>query len=163
MFCQQCGGQIPEEAQFCGDCGIALRSPSPPPTQPPPAPKKLSAAATTAVSLCCLFVFTIFALGVYINWPVNGDFSKRAFRHEDATPRTPSASGLSMAAYLQIQKGMTYERVCEIIGSPGEEVSRSDIAGYSTVMYSWKRRGIANMNAMFQDGELITKAQFGLR
>jgi hypothetical protein len=29
-------------------------------------------------------------------------------------------------------------------------------------MYSWKNRNGSNMNAMFQDGELVTKAQFGL-
>jgi len=46
---------------------------------------------------------------------------------------------------------------------PGTEMSRSDIAGYTTVMYSWQGPGLGNMNAMFQNGRLVTKAQFGLR
>jgi hypothetical protein len=58
---------------------------------------------------------------------------------------------------------MTYAQVEEILGSPGEEISRSEIAGYTTVMYQWKAKwGIGNMNAMFQNGHLITKAQMGL-
>jgi hypothetical protein len=32
-----------------------------------------------------------------------------------------------------------------------------------TRMYQWDAGFMANMNAMFQDGRLIQKAQFGLR
>ena len=64
---------------------------------------------------------------------------------------------------MQIQTGMSYEQVQGIIGSEGEEISRSNIAGYSTVMYSWKNWNGSNMNAMFQNDQLVTKAQFGLR
>jgi hypothetical protein len=64
--------------------------------------------------------------------------------------------------YLSIDKGMTYDKVCTLLGSPGEELSRSDIGGYTTVMYSWKNVGGANMNAMFQNDHLVMKAQFGL-
>jgi hypothetical protein len=58
---------------------------------------------------------------------------------------------------------MSYEEAVRIIGEPGTEISRSDLAGYTTVMYSWSNTGGANMNAMFQNGALVTKAQFGLR
>jgi hypothetical protein len=64
---------------------------------------------------------------------------------------------------MQIQNSMTYEQVQAIIGTAGEEISRSNIAGYSTVMYSWKNWNGSNMNAMFQNDQLVTKAQFGLR
>ena len=77
-------------------------------------------------------------------------------------PDEPSA-GLTMENYLRIQNGMSYAEVVKILGEPGEEMSRSDIAGISTVMYGWKRWTGANMNAMFQDDRLITKAQFGLK
>jgi hypothetical protein len=49
------------------------------------------------------------------------------------------------------------------IGEAGTEISRSELAGISTVMYSWQNPGGANMNAMFQNGSLVTKAQFGLK
>ena len=58
---------------------------------------------------------------------------------------------------------MSYEEVVRILGSEGKEISRSDIADINTVMYAWEGSGIANMNAMFQKGKLVTKAQFGLR
>jgi hypothetical protein len=64
--------------------------------------------------------------------------------------------------YDSIEEGMSYEQVRAIIGSVGEEISRSDIAGYSTVMYSWKNSNGSNMNAMFQNERLVNKAQFGL-
>jgi len=57
---------------------------------------------------------------------------------------------------------MSYSEAVEILGGPGEEISRSDIAGYTTVMYQWKKWTGANMNAMFQNGRLVTKAQMGL-
>ena len=61
--------------------------------------------------------------------------------------------------------GMSYTIVEQILGCPGREMSRSDIAGYSTVMYGWDGQGMlgSNMNAMFQNGSLVNKAQFGLR
>ncbi len=69
-----------------------------------------------------------------------------------------------MAEYQAIRPGMSYSEVVAIIGGPGEELSSSDIAGISTVMYQWEGNGFAaNMNAMFQDDRMVQKAQFGLR
>lgn len=70
---------------------------------------------------------------------------------------------VTLAEYEQIREGMTYGEVIAVIGSPGEELSRSDMAGYVTVMYSWSNANGSNMNAMFQNGRLVTKAQLGLR
>lgn len=81
---------------------------------------------------------------------------------ERATTRNePEAT---MAEYQAIRPGMSYSEVVAIIGGPGEELSSSDIAGISTVMYQWEGNGFAaNMNAMFQDDRMVQKAQFGLR
>ena len=70
---------------------------------------------------------------------------------------------VTQAEFLQIQNGMSYEEVQRIIGAPGQEMSRSDVAGINTVMYQWINRGGSNMNAMFQNGKLVQKAQFGLQ
>jgi hypothetical protein len=69
---------------------------------------------------------------------------------------------VTMAEYGQIQSGMTYEQVRRIIGAAGEELSRNNIAGITTVMYSWTNGDGSNMNAMFQQDKMIQKAQFGL-
>jgi hypothetical protein len=76
----------------------------------------------------------------------------------DGTPPT-----VTLAEYEQIRDGMTYFQVTAIIGAGGQEMSRSDLAGYTTVMYGWSNSNGSNMNAMFQNGRLVNKAQFGLR
>ena len=38
MYCSQCGGQNPDNAQFCGACGNKLSAPAPAPQQPVYAP-----------------------------------------------------------------------------------------------------------------------------
>lgn len=69
---------------------------------------------------------------------------------------------VTKAEYDRIIEGMTYETVRSIIGASGEEISRSDIAGYTTAMYQWSNANGSNMNAMFENNRLVSKAQFGL-
>lgn len=77
---------------------------------------------------------------------------------------TAKHDGVSLAEFNQIATGMSYTRVAQILGSGGTEMSRTDFGGTSTVMYEWQGSGFAsNMNAMFQDGALVSKAQFGLK
>jgi hypothetical protein len=71
-------------------------------------------------------------------------------------------SKITMEKFKQLQSGMSYQQVVDILGREGEELSRSDLAGYTTVMYQWTE-GFSNMNAMFQNNSLVSKAQFGLK
>lgn len=75
-------------------------------------------------------------------------------QHQSAAPK------ITMAKYDQIRTGMSYDEVVSILGMQGRELSRNELAGVTTVMYQWGT--IANMNAMFQNDKLISKAQFGL-
>ena len=70
---------------------------------------------------------------------------------------------ITLAKYTSLQNGITYANAMGILGDPGVEVSSNSIAGFNTVMYSWKNRNGSNMNAMFQNDALIQKAQFGLK
>lgn len=70
---------------------------------------------------------------------------------------------VTYAQYDRINHGMSYKQVCDIIGVRGTELSNVNIAGYETVMYSWSNLDGSNVNAMFQNHGLISKAQFGLR
>lgn len=76
---------------------------------------------------------------------------------------------VTAAAYQRVSTGMSYDEVVRIIGHPGEELSRSEIGAtpgvmeaLTTVMYAWTNPDGTNMNAMFQNDELIQKAQLGL-
>lgn len=80
-----------------------------------------------------------------------------------AAAEGPAAPALTMDGYNRIKTGMTFEQVTAIIGQPSQEMSRNELAGTETVMYMWEGMLGANMNAMFQNGKLVQKAQFGLR
>jgi Peptidase family M48/Domain of unknown function (DUF5666) len=66
------------------------------------------------------------------------------------------------AEFGRISEGMTYEQVVSIIGTSGELIISNEIDGISTMMYSWKNANGSNINAIFQNGKLIQKAQLGL-
>lgn len=83
-------------------------------------------------------------------------------------PRTPvpkpsdGSVVATKADYDAIEEGMSYSDVRRIIGAAGEEISSSQVAGYTTIMYSWKNANGSNMNVMFQNDKLVNKAQFRL-
>lgn len=84
-----------------------------------------------------------------------------------AVPAAPQTT-ITLAKFNQIQQGMTYEQVVRILGAEGEVMSETSFGSgqYAThtIMYTWKAGGfMANMNAMFQNGALISKAQLGLK
>jgi hypothetical protein len=85
--------------------------------------------------------------------------SPQSAAHEQSKECTVSA-----AQYQQLQAGISYSDAIQILGCNGVEMSQSAVAGYVTVMYMWKGAMVGgNMNAMFQNGRLITKSQFGLK
>ena len=95
---------------------------------------------------------------------------------EDTTTETPAATeepaeaennpGISKAEFDQIENGMTYEEVVQIIGGEGEVLSEVGEKGTDlyTVMYKYDgESGLgANANFTFQNNKLQAKAQFGL-
>jgi Domain of Unknown Function with PDB structure (DUF3862) len=83
---------------------------------------------------------------------------------QDTSSFTP---GVTMANYNRLKTGMTYAQVVAILGKEGTELSSSEIGGTRGAMYMWKGDGLsklagANMNAMFENGKLVSKAQLGL-
>ena len=72
---------------------------------------------------------------------------------------------ITMDEFNDIENGMSYDKVCDIIGSEGELASETSIAGYETAIYTWKGAGSvgANANVTFQNDKVCSKAQAGLR
>ena len=70
---------------------------------------------------------------------------------------------VAMSDYSRINTGMTYDDVVGIIGFDGEEQSRSELGGNTTIMYQWSNPDGSGLNAIFQNGEMTTKSQAGLK
>lgn len=92
---------------------------------------------------------------------------KLSFRADEAEEyKEPNDEFITMDEFNQIQAGMSYQDVVNIVGSLGELVSSVDIGDpqYKSEMYSWEGKGSigANANVMFQGGTVSSKAQFGL-
>lgn len=77
-------------------------------------------------------------------------------------PSTPEPC-VTLAKYNTIKTGMSRSDVSELLGCRGEENARTELAGTTTVIVTWKNFDGANMNATFQNDALVGKAQFGLR
>ena len=82
---------------------------------------------------------------------------------QEALRGTRGQLAITKTLYDSVAMGMTGEEVESILGRAGEELSRSDIAGFMTTMHVWQNRDGGNMNVMLQNGRVVAKAQFGLR
>lgn len=74
--------------------------------------------------------------------------------------------GVTAVGFAALKTGMSYAEVVEILGRKGEVLSESSIAEIHTVMFGWKadKGGLgANMNVLFQNDKLVSKAQAGLK
>ncbi len=76
---------------------------------------------------------------------------------------------VTLQIYTQIKLGMSYIQVASIIGRDGVEISHShlenpssEIPSLDTTIFQWINRNGSNMNAIFQNGKLIQKTQYGL-
>jgi len=156
--CKECGHHISSRAESCPGCGAVLK----------PKPGPLNYILTASIVALIGIGGLVFRLGI-IESVTN-----------QAAPSSKPVAGLKMPSigrqivtydeYVQIQDGMSYKQVVAIIGSEGEEISRSRMDGIpgvmksiETLMYQWVNGNGSNMNAMFQNDRLIQKAQFGLR
>lgn len=75
-----------------------------------------------------------------------------------------SEKNLTLAAYNQIEAGMAYDEVVEIVGFEGESMSVVEVEGLpKTEVFMWQNTFGSNMNVTFQGGAMVSKAQFGLK
>jgi Domain of Unknown Function with PDB structure (DUF3862) len=71
---------------------------------------------------------------------------------------------VGLPTFNQIQNGMSYSAVVQLFGSPGTLSAESQVAGYQDQIYMWTKccSAGANTEVTFQNGAVVSKAQFGL-
>ena len=73
---------------------------------------------------------------------------------------------VTSAEFESLSTGMTYVQVAGIVGFDGKLGSQVDIGHgdeFKTELYTWSNPDGSNMNATFQGGCLVSKAQYGLK
>jgi outer membrane protein assembly factor BamE (lipoprotein component of BamABCDE complex) len=75
------------------------------------------------------------------------------------------AARLTLENYGKIKVGMSYEEVVAILGKETEILSEDiPVAGQKSGLYKWSAKsGEVNISALFQNGKVLTKNQFGLK
>ena len=74
-----------------------------------------------------------------------------------------SACTVSKSNFMALRMGASYDAAASALGCAGDEIARSEVGPFVAVMYMWNGSRLgANMNAMFQNDKLVSKAQFGL-
>lgn len=74
-----------------------------------------------------------------------------------------SGENITMKQFEQVNIGMNYEQVKNILGRDGFLLSQSNIMDMESSIYVWMNNGGANMNITFSNGVVDGKTQLGLK
>lgn len=101
---------------------------------------------------------------IYVTY-VNGKQTYSIFGSNAVSQDNPPT--ISLEEFEQIQIGMSYQEVFDLVGSRGDLLSEADLGlgdDYYTAIYSWDGEGTlgANASVTFQGGYVTSKAQAGL-
>lgn len=139
--CKFCQTEIPAKASVCPNCKRTLS-------------KGNGCLLTIAAAVIVLAVFVLC---------VNNGFSelgKEISRDVDEQQKEK----ITMSEFNQIENGMSYDDVKEIVGSSGEVTAESGSGEYHIMIITWygnKTTG-ANANVTFTNDKVTAKAQVGL-
>lgn len=77
---------------------------------------------------------------------------------------SPKIINISLAQYNQIKKGMKYEKVAQILKSPGVKLSEGDTAmGFKSSGYFWENLDGSFLSVDFNGGMMVSKLQKDLK
>ena len=136
---------------------------------PPPTKSRFGKGCLIAIAVLCVLFVILIVVGSneaekktnVVAPPESGTTETKD--EAASTKESEPEIGVTMKNFNRIRSGMTYTQVVAILGEPSQEISRVEMAGTETVMYQWNGSFMANMNVMFQNGKLVSKAQFDLK
>lgn len=139
--CKYCQTDIPKKAKVCPNCKRTLKG----------------GGCGCLVFVLTFIIFIVGGIAMVIN--MNSGIQK------SASGVSNESEYMTMEEYNKIDTGMKYEEVVEIVGSSGESMSKSETNGIVIEMFTWYGNGIAgsNANVTFKNGEVMAKAQVGLK
>lgn len=118
------------------------------------------------------FLVVVAALGL---WAFNASRAVKNFHAAVGVAPASTTNRVTLDNFYRIQTGMTYPEVVRILGTqrvlmsqheldvPNLGGGQSQVSSRDTRMHMWRDSGLGTMNAVFQNGRLINKAQFGLQ
>lgn len=114
-----------------------------------------------------LAIIIIVVAGAVFGGGDSDDSDEKTTSQEESTSNTTSDSTKSKAGidenkFNQIQSGMTYDEVKNIIGEDGQNISESEIAGIKTIMYQWEDDSWGIAIVTFQNDQVTNKSQSGI-
>lgn len=147
--CKYCQSEIDERAKVCPNCHRDLRNYF-----------LKHKVFTVIIGLILLGMITSNMI-----LKSNPNTSETSFTDNNSVNKNTEL--ITLSEFNQIETGMTYEQVKEIVGSEGTLTSDVSIGDerYHTKIYTWYGNTLtgANANVTFQGGKVIGKAQVGLK
>lgn len=137
--CKFCQSEIDKKAKVCPVCKRTLKGHG---------------------CLVSILVFIIICCGSIVFALQMDSFTQKSISGVDN-----ESEYITLEEYNQIETGMTYEQVVEIIGSSGTLSTESNVADINTKIYTWYGNGSAgsNANVTFVNNSVQIKGQVGLK
>lgn len=148
MKCPECGKEVSKDAKMCPQCGHPIKVER---------PKKKHG--------CLIAILSVIIFFGIIGGVIVGTLGQNSAIQKNVSGVSDSSEYITMDEYDQIETGMSYDEVQEIVGSAGEVSSQVETGGIKIVIITWYGNGVAgsNANVTFTNNEVTAKAQVGLK
>lgn len=145
--CKTCGADVAKSAITCPHCGAKLG---------------LSVREQYAIISITIVIVITLLLSVIL---ISGGSSGNSIQHTNSVATTNSEILIDYNTFSKIRNGMSYYQVKKLIGAEGTLMSSVGEGEYNTYIMSWDGYGSIGANAVvtFQNNEVISKAQYGLK
>ena len=139
-ICTECGTEISNSAKVCPKCG-----------------KNQKNFFQKHIILTSLIIFA--SIGIIVS---NGETAQNNTETSSIT-NIQKQEKVTLEKFNQIQTGMTYQQVVDIIGEEGTLSTESSFGNQTMQIYYWyASNGISNTTISFSNGKVSAKSQIGL-